>query len=219
MQIRAAPDSNVRAAGWRVRRKPGATPLRGLARSLLCRQVFLAVLLASASSMSCIIPVGPEFQDPPQGPDIPPYIHDVTPASIGSVYTVLDPTGQGKQFTAFVLEATVGDFVYYRWVFDYPPYTSGTTVFGNDGMISPRTDGQPIDQQLLQQVNCGRVISIGSSSPNHQLDLIVANRPFLPMDSPGLTAEDNLDSIDDPTRTGSVVRATWIVNMVCPVTP
>ena len=213
MQIHFTPDSNVRTAppGWR--RDPRVSRARGLARSLLTLSMepSFFVLFALVSSMSaCVIPVAPNFQDPPSAPNAPPSILNPSPIR-NSVVTV--PVPAGLTFSANVTDQNVGDFLYYRWAVDYPPFTSSTRQVPYQ-KISPRSDGEPINQPVSLQVDCILINSTPSSDGKHRLELIVADRLF--STSPALTADNLLDSIDDPT--GFVVPATWTVVISCPAT-
>src|SRR4051812_231870 len=86
----AAADTNVRP----TLRLPAATA-RGARRSVLARlllllldlfgplQLYRKLLLFLAVPLmpACIIPVGPEFKDPDDAPNAPPFVVSISPAS------------------------------------------------------------------------------------------------------------------------------------------
>jgi hypothetical protein len=160
---------------------------------------------------ACIIPVAPNFQDPPSTPDSPPYLYNPQPNNFGEIVTV--PVKNAKPFSANVRDPNVEDTLSYLWVVDYPPFITGVTLSGNQGSIYPLPNGQPIDMQLPQLITCPFLNTVvAPSDGKHQLELIVANRQFSPPD--GLSPDNVLDSIDDPT--GFVVRASWTFVISCP---
>src|SRR5690242_202058 len=105
------PDINVRVARARdvastrhARRSP-------LARLLLKTGVKLLLSFAAASSMSaCIIPVGPEFQDPPGGPNAAPEI--LNP----NFFTGTAVASTSTQDFSFTVSDPNGDPMWFRWV-------------------------------------------------------------------------------------------------------
>src|SRR3954467_10422154 len=104
------PDSNVRPA-----RRGAGESTRAAGRSLLARLLLFVrahisqldrklLLLLFASPMSaCIIPAGPEFQDPPGVPDSPPVLLGESPDE-GSTTTKDAP-----EFTVTPSDINVGD--------------------------------------------------------------------------------------------------------------
>ena len=160
---------------------------------------------------ACIIPVAPDFHDPPSDPDSPPYIYNPQPQNFFTIVTVPVPAGQS--FSANVTDPNVGDTLQYRWVVDYPPFMQNVTRPGNLQTILPTADGQPINQTVTpQQIDC---LHVDTAFSTHQLELIVTDGAFIPASDPTLTPSDVLDSID-PSRGGFVVRAGWTVVISCP---
>jgi|tagenome__1003787_1003787.scaffolds.fasta_scaffold20891894_2 hypothetical protein len=157
---------------------------------------------------ACIIPVAPNFQDPPSVPDAPPYLFNFQPASPGNIVTI--PGADVVTFSANVTDIDVGDKLYYRWVLNYPPFKDGVTKPLNAGDISPLLDGRPINMPLPQMISC---TYIGRPSEGaHQLELIVADRAF--SNAADLKAENLLDSLPEDSP-GFVVRATWTIVASC----
>ena len=163
---------------------------------------------------ACIIPVAPNFQDPPSAPNAPPYLSNFQansqPTNVGEIVTI-PGTGQ-VTFSANVTDIDVGETLSYLWVLDYPPFKgNNVTKLGNQGSILPRLDGQPItNMPLTQLVECN---FIGRPSEGaHQLELIVADREF--SKDPNLSADNILDSLP-PGSDGFVVRAPWTIVASC----
>src|SRR6188768_803163 len=121
----AAADNNVRP--WR--QVPASTSRRarrsGLARLLLQLLELLQLdrklllLLAASLMPACIIPVGPDWQDPPGEKNLPPKIVRTEPPFIGP------PVVDGK-FTVFVT-APNGDALFFKWFANFSQPFSGMT--------------------------------------------------------------------------------------------
>ncbi len=199
-QIGADHDSDVRAAAAQRRRgPPGARP-RPLARSLLSLKMLPVVLLALVSSISaCVVPVAPNFQDPPGEPNVPPFIVSALPG-FG-----LFVANASQDFQVTVTDQNVDDTLAYRWVIDYPPYSASTRPQAI-AHIQPSATGS---QQTVS-------VSLGSSpcalnpAPTlavHQLEFILADREF---DQSNVMVLDALP----PSSDGFVVRANWTFS--CP---
>src|SRR5262245_24510646 len=120
----AAADNNVRP--WR--QVPAATSRRAR-RSALARLLLqllellqpdrkLLLLLAASLMPACIIPVGPDWQNPRGEPNQPPQIVMTTPES-GSHFGA---EGSAK-FTIIVSDANVREPLFLKWLEDYPPFT------------------------------------------------------------------------------------------------
>ena len=183
-----------------------------MARSLLSSRLVYVALFALSTMSACIIPVAPDFQDPPSAPNAPPYLSNFQansqPTNVGEIVTI--PGAGQVTFSANVTDID-GDPLYYLWVLDYPPFKgNGVTKLGNQGTV-PRLDGQPItNMSLTQLVDCNFV---GRPSEGaHQLELIVADRRF--STASDLTADNILDSLPEGSD-GFVVRASWTIVASC----
>jgi len=161
---------------------------------------------------ACIIPVAPNFQDQPSVPNSPPYLSGYQPKPPGEIYTILpDKPGDDPQatFSANVSDIN-GDTLQYLWVLDYPPFKNGVTKLGNQGNITS-PDGLATYAPIPFLVTCNFVGR--PSDGTHQLELIVADRAL--STSPTLTADNVLDTLEDPNDGGFVVRANWLINISC----
>jgi hypothetical protein len=178
-----------------------------MARSLLSFRFVSVVVLASALSMSaCIIPVAPNFQDPPSVPDSPPYVSNIVP-TYGEVATFQLPT---TTFSAVVNDMNLNASIFYRWVGDYPPNVPGVTWSQlNYPEIKPSLDGLPLKQLLPFDLTCDLVNSV---SGTHRVELILADGQF--QDTMGLPADSQFDTLLDPND--HIVKITWTVSMSCP---
>jgi len=155
---------------------------------------------------ACIIPVAPNFQDPPSVPDSPPYVSSVMPT-----YGEVASFPATSTFQVVVTDLNLNATIFYRWVVDYPPFVAGVTWFNPDldGTTRPRLDGTTIRETLTWDLTCKMVNFV---SGTHQVELIVADGPF--RNSMGLSADVELDTTVDPMR--HVVPIAWTVNMSCP---
>ena len=157
---------------------------------------------------ACIIPIAPEFQDPPSDPEGGPHLYNPQPQNFNSVVSVINANPQS--FRASVMDADTGTVtIYYRWIFDYPPDVPGVTHIAVDGMLAPMMG--PINVQIPSQlVDCQHV---GAVMSEHRLELVVANQQF--SSSTDLNPTNDLDSIDDPT---GIDRGSWTIQIACPAT-
>jgi hypothetical protein len=200
-QIGADPDSDVRAAAAHPRGGPHGKRLRPLARSLLSllsSKVVRVALLASVSSMSaCVVPIAPTFQDPPSEPNIAPYIVSNGP-DFGTFFQV-PPAGFPVAVT--VSDQNAVDPLNYRWVIDYPPFsTTNTRPQQVQTIPAPVVVGQPLSFTVSCALNPAPNLAV------HQLDFIVADRPF---------DQSNPKVLDAVTNGGLPVQANWTFQISC----
>jgi hypothetical protein len=189
-----------RADRYRPRRekRPGASRALTVARFLLCLAQPLTFTVLFASMSACILPLAPEFQDPPAAQNYPPVITDADPA-IGSVT-------MAKTFTLLVRDANLNDNLYVRWEADYPPLTPNTRSLNGSGTIYPHpTDVSPVE--VAVPVDC-TADNLATNISQHQVMAIIADRPFI--------AGMNLDQTEPG---GFVVKATWLLNLECMTPP
>ncbi len=121
---------------------------------------------------ACIIPVAPNFQDPPSQPDSVPglQVTSQTPAP-GTIYTILDSSSPSTTPTFYV---TVSDpdpnvTLYYRWIFDYPPHTDVSRLATDSSQSSGA------QQPISQKVDCDFIIkTMQPTNGEHRLELAVS---------------------------------------------
>jgi hypothetical protein len=214
MAIFTAPDSNVRPEGARLRSGPRDGRRSHLARLLLMPSPRvpnpLALILVVASMSACITPVAPEFQDPAASPNYAPYIQSVSPpfGSVVSIPLSQNPVSQNFQVT--VTDPNVEDNLFYRWVADYPPYTTNTRTLA-DAEFPHMVNGQPQDAVISRTIGCTDTLAI-TADGQHRLEVIVADRPFAAPIPPDMS----LDLVNPP---GFVVRASWTFQIACQSPP
>jgi len=160
---------------------------------------------------ACIIPVAPDFQDPPSVPTSGPTLSGFSPGNFGELVTV--PVPQGLLFSANVTDLDPRATLRIRWLVDYPPDSDATTLV-ELGSITPSADGLTIKQQAITTqtpVDCGWIKQPLTST--HQLELVVADSDFLDSSNSNLPADKKLDSARDPT---GVAYAFWNIVISCP---
>ena len=156
---------------------------------------------------ACIIPVAPDFQDPPTQPDAPPTISNLNPPHFGLVFSITD----SFDFTASVSDPDPGTTLSIRWTVDYPPYTANTWI--NNGMpVSPLAPNEPIvSRRVGQTIDCTSIYDRSTSA--HRLQLMVTDGEFVTAD---LSQPYSLDQLKG---SGTVVYAYWPINITCSQAP
>jgi hypothetical protein len=176
-------------------------PLR-VARMLL-RSGQLCLLLAMSA---CVLPIAPEFQDPPAAANYAPFFQDSDPP-IGTRVTAAPD--KLTTFTLRISDPNLGDNLHVRFISDFPPFTSNTRVLQPDLLIPHHADGTPLSEPVSQIIGCQR--STLSTLPSHQIMAIVADRGFL--DSPPPPATPDLGLLPSG---GLKAVAVWILDQECP---
>jgi hypothetical protein len=168
--------------------------------SRVARLVLRSALTCLVPLMSaCVLPIAPEFQDPPTSQNYAPYFQTVMP-DLGSEITV-------PMFEVTVTDPNVGDDLYVRWIVDYPPYNDNTRPFAQPKVVHS-VDGSPLLQNLTFAPNC--VDDNLAKIARHQIMVVVADRDFskqLPMQAVDLTRLVPGD--------GRKVIGTWVLDMEC----
>jgi hypothetical protein len=102
-------------------------------RALLLRTVLSPILLALLPLGGCVLPVGPEFQDPPRDINQSPYF--IAPPGGLNGFPFYEQTvtlsGMGQMFEAVVGDPNRDDTLSVRWVANYPPLSGATTSLMN----------------------------------------------------------------------------------------
>ena len=175
--VMGAPDKDVRAARDAVARAGG-----GAGRSLLARLLlrFLAhlsqldrkllLLVVAAPLSACVIPAGPEFQDPAGLPDQPPFFLSYNPAINAEVTSPF--------FEVTATDQNVGDSLHFRWLADFPESVPRSRrTLEQDMVVKPSTDGSPLRALSMQTVDC-LVPGLIPTVDRHRIMVIVArSRP------------------------------------------
>src|SRR3954469_22246342 len=119
------PDINVRPP-----RRAAGQSTRAAGRSVLARLLLfvrdhiakldrkLLLLLVASPMAACIIPAGPEFQDPAGVPDSPPFLLGESPDEGGTI------TKDPPVFTVTPSDVNVRDDLFLLWLTEYPPESS-----------------------------------------------------------------------------------------------
>ncbi len=160
-----------------------------------------AALLALPITMSaCVLPIAPEFQDPPASKNYAPVFLNVQP-DIGSIVTVAS-----LPFIATVTDPNVGDDLRARWIVDYPPYTSDTRT--SSTMTATHTaDGTPLLHDFRYAPDC--IVDNLAKIQRHQVMVVVADRDF------ATQAQGPIDLTKLQDADGGKVIATWTLDMEC----
>jgi hypothetical protein len=172
----------------------GASAPAALRRGAIGGAICLALVGAG-----CIVPIGPEFQDPPAPQNYQPVILNAEP-DLGR--RVSNPT-----FSVTVQDPNVSDNLYVRFVADYPLLTEDTRILAT-GRVWHRPDGRLLSESVEHVVKCDQL----ANRPSHQITVIVADREFLE----GATAPGQLT---DPLRLpadAQRVLGSWTLDLECP---
>ena len=102
---------------------------RRLVRALLFWTISSPVLFALFPLGGCVLPVGPEFQDPPEEDNQVPYFVAPPGGVDGPPFYEQTVTISGTQmFVVKVADANLGDDLTVRWLANYPPGTKATKL-------------------------------------------------------------------------------------------
>jgi len=196
MMMRAA-DIDVRPPPASGRRGAGGTRLSLLARLLLAfvervppLDRKLVVLVVAVPISACVIPVGPEFQDPPGAPNSPPSIESTDPLQ-GTIITVATP-----HFTVIAADNDVGDELTVKWIADYPPWI----MYSKAVATTIPADGRRVRPPTTFDLGCEGVTR--GVNTTHSFSVAISDRGF-----PG-----RVNTPDDTTP--AIATWTWIQN--CP---
>jgi hypothetical protein len=155
------------------------------------------------SMSACIIPLGPDFQDPSGAQNYPPYIISATPDFDSIVSTLM--------FSVTITDPNVGDNLHVRWVADYPSTTQDYRTLIPDSVHEHSANGELLHATDQFNLDCVADNLAMTSTGQHRIEAIVADRPYL---------TDPVDGkLDDVESGGYVTRATWIVQVACTSSP
>jgi hypothetical protein len=198
------PDSNVRPARRAATAGAGSARDSALARLLLrtCLKLLLLLPFAAASSVpACVVPVGPEFQDPPGAPNAAPEIlnPNIFP---GAAIAAL---GSSQTFSFTVTDPNAGDTLHLRWVSDSPPFdmnASRNLPVGDRNMFPPAGDG-PQHTSTEATIHC---FDVYTGISTHRIYAVLADRDFADQ------GNDYFAVLGD----GKTAIANWTLTLNCP---
>ena len=195
-------DTNVRPAWRSPAGNARGTRRSGLARLLLkqlgrlLRKLDLTFLLlfAVASTPACVLPVGPEWQDPLGSPNAPPQIFVLNPdpdtVEVSATPTLPFP------FRIIVTDVNVTDSLEIKWLID-----GRDTPHPTDHVPANGTQQRTLSEKT---VHCATDID-DKSLTSHLVKAMVADRAFVEGSNPPIVSNSGL-SVDHK----------WILNMTCP---
>jgi hypothetical protein len=155
----------------------------------------LLLLVVAAPMSACVIPVGPEFQDPPGAPNATPSIASSDPL-MGTSTVVATP-----HFSVTASDTNRGDTITVRWILAYPPWTDRSMVIGADDVIPPAADGRRLRRPSTLDLDCDRVPRDVSTTTRF-ITAAISDRGFT---SRVETPDDTIPAF-----------ATWIWEQSCP---
>ena len=151
---------------------------------------------------ACVLPIGPDFQDPIASPNYAPVFIDSNPmfgTAATSTPTVL------QTFSVQISDPNVGDQLTVRWIVDFPPFTVDTRP-QPDQVFDPSANGQSLDQQISLRPSC--LLTSLAKTPVHQIEVVVSDRGFV-------TAQDPTDLTSIPAG-GQEIFGNWTLDLECP---
>jgi hypothetical protein len=169
------------------------------APALLRRGEFWGAICLALVGSGCVLPIGPEFQDPPAPQNYAPIILEAEP-ELGRRVTT--PT-----FRVTVQDPNPGDDLFVRFVADYPLLTEDTRPL-TTRPITHRADGRLLAEDVTVTATCTALASRSS----HQITVIVADRDFLKDAAPP-------GQLSDPLRLPAAaqrVLGSWTLDLECP---
>ena len=164
------------------------------------------LVVALAWLCGCVVPISPDFTDPPVAQNYPPQLF-ADPAQPFLMETTR------SNFSVTVTDPNGGDDLYVRWYADYPPVSPSFTrlLFAQITTIVHRADGAQQFTPIDMTVDCARDI-LSSAIPQHQIAVLVGDRDFA-------TEASDLTLLKDPTmlKDGShAVVGGWFLDRQCP---
>jgi hypothetical protein len=151
-----------RRAGRRSGRRCG---LAHFVLWLVARASWLPMLGVGALTTGCVLPIGPDFQNPPQAPNYPPSFQLFDPYQETAVSEL------PQDFYVLLQDPNPLDTLHVRWAIDYPPY-----VQSRSRLV---VDEQTLLPTALRQVTYPLAsCDIFKQGSEHQLVVIVSDRPF-----------------------------------------
>jgi|GEM_PF-1508592 len=150
---------------------------RRLVRALLFWTISSPVLFALFPLGGCVLPVGPEFQDPPEEDNQAPYFLP-PPGSMPFYEQAVTVSGM-RQFEAVVGDTNRSDTLQVRWVANYPPISAATMVLPSDMSDKSGDRGKAGTWDFTVTVGCEMFMQ----GADNNLVVILSDRGFISPDA------------------------------------
>jgi hypothetical protein len=176
--------------------------LHELLRTILFGSSLIALALVMCSPCACVIPIAPQFEDPPAAQNFAPVIRDTAP-----VNGLVVPT---KTFRATILDPNPGDDLYVLWLADFPPFGPNSRLLSSTRYphAPMATTPQVIETSIT--IDCFGS-NLATNIPQHHIMVAVADREFLkPEDQTSLDLK--YTSLPDGRPHA---EAHWTINLLC----
>jgi len=162
--------------------------------------LFKGVIGSSIFMSACVLPLAPEFQDPPASANYSPFFITTEP-EIGAIVTT-------PSFRVVVSDPNIGDNLVARWIANFPPATGDTRVIKDDP-IPHSADGKPLFATSMAAPVCIRDLVANLTS--HRIMVVIADRPFDDFVKPGSP------DIDFARLSGDALKVvgTWTLDKAC----
>ncbi len=161
------------------------------------------LVLALAALPACVVPVEPEWTDPP--PNDPPTIQSSTPP-VGAVLVADPASSKAMSVSVVVADQNTQDKLYLRWLIDYPAVQGEVSHLAYPLALAP--EGTVAREAVSFAPSCTDD-QIPPGTATHRLMLAVSDRPFAPIDESSQTALDQVTN-------GFLVEAVWLFTLTCP---
>jgi hypothetical protein len=122
----------------------------------------------------CVLPIGPDFRDPPPAspiPELPPYFGTAQTMPAFETAVGLD-TMKPTPFTVEIHDPNDADEITVRWMANYPPFTNGSTVPLFEVTMPPPSNHV---FRFTQAFTCGDL----KMAADHNICVVVSDRGFL----------------------------------------
>ena len=150
---------------------------------------------------ACVIPLAPEFEDPPAAQNFAPEISDYSPPDGEIVAT--------KMFRVTVSDPNPSDNLHVRWISDYPPYSPNSRLLKTVDPPNAASSNSPPAYVTDLTVDCS-LSNLALGLTQHQITVVIADRDFLPADNQPL--DTKLTALPDKAKRA---EAHWILNLEC----
>jgi hypothetical protein len=151
----------------------------------------------------CVVPVAPDFQDPPLQQNYAPVLVSTDPPQ-----TIVTTT----TFQVTVSDPNVSDDLYVRWIAEYPPFSSTNSKrLKEDKMLPHSANGMP--QQTPDSITVDCLLYPLARLPQHPITALISDQPFFsPQTDPTLDPATLLAGI---RKNAGSVEAHWVLSLLC----